>query len=84
MVWDSDDVRTRRDSRRVAWRTEGRRETPNRNELKALFGELVITGRRGQPGLAAIHLPMCQTGHLIHSWRSAAIGSNLDALRAGK
>src|SRR3954447_10295129 len=34
------------DSRRAAWCTEGRRETPQGNELKAPFRELVVTGRR--------------------------------------
>src|SRR6476620_1940527 len=31
---------------RAAWCTEGRRETPQGNERKAPFGELVVTGRR--------------------------------------
>ena len=34
------------DSRRAAWCTGGRRETPQGNELKAPFAELVVTGRR--------------------------------------
>jgi hypothetical protein len=34
------------DSRRAASCTEGKRETPTGNELKAAFGELVVAGRR--------------------------------------
>src|ERR1017187_9367105 len=34
------------DSRRAASCTAARRETPQGNELKAPFGELVVTGRR--------------------------------------